>query len=158
MKDYEIIDSKYIEAIIMTAQGRSIQKIADQYDVNYRTIQNWKKRTDFQELVKKCTIELFHKSISAVFLGSERAAKELLKIIDDPATSNKTKLQAIKLMFDIGDKFQKNQYICESPEVTALNILVKRNIVDIDTVRGILDAIRQSENLLEEGIRQVFNG
>jgi hypothetical protein len=158
MKNYEIIESKYIEAVIMTALGHSIQEIADQYDVNYRTIQNWQKRPDFQELVKKCTVELFHKSISIISLGSERAAKELVKIIEDPEASSKTRLQAIKLLFDIGDKFQKNQYICESPEVTALNILVKRNIVDIETVRGILNALRQSENLLEEGIRQVFNG
>lgn len=157
MQIYETIPNHQYKAVVMSALGYDIQEIADVCDVNYRTIQNWRKNPGFQKMVQISTNALFDKSISRLSLIAESAAEELEKIIKDPETPKKTKLSAISIFFNVSRNFKQDSFKLEGDLIVALHGLLEANLIDYSKLQSILEILKQQEENTKEGLHHVFN-
>ncbi|KAB8316172.1 hypothetical protein SD81_028270 [Tolypothrix campylonemoides VB511288] len=93
------------------------------------TIEKWKQKADFQELLQSAIQEIYIQSIAELGLGATEAARELRRIIGDPDVSDRVRISAIALLFGQLERFKSWQ-------------LEQR----LEKVESLLDGIDPSEN------------
>lgn len=103
----ENFSPKQIEAIEELALGKSPQAIAKKLGLSVSSIYKWQQHSDFNLEVRRL-VKIAYESATQemALLGSECVA-ELRKIISSDDTRTRDKLDAIKLLFSVGDKFRE---------------------------------------------------
>jgi len=95
----ETLTPTQYQALTLLAAGYSNQEAAVATGVAIRTIERWKKKPDFQKLLREAVTKSFDAAIAELVSGSREAAKELKQIISSPDTGDRIKVTAISVLF-----------------------------------------------------------
>ena len=76
--------------------------------MSLRTIERWKKRTDFQKLLRESVAKTFDATIAELVANSRMAAIELQKIILDEDTPRRVKVSAIQVLLTTAAKAKES--------------------------------------------------
>lgn len=74
--------------------------------VSLSTVEKWKQRTDFQELLQDAVLRIYRSSVAELALGVMDSSRELRRIITDPDVSERVKISAIGLLFSQLNNFK----------------------------------------------------
>jgi hypothetical protein len=104
---------KFYKAVCLVAAGYTKEEIAAKLHITTRTLGRWFLQPAFQESLKLALGQSYRSAIAELTAHCGLAAKKLIEVINDEIVSDKTRLEAIKLLFDIVQKSQTTQ-----PEIT----------------------------------------
>jgi transposase-like protein len=93
-----------IEAIELLAIGKSPAEIAKKLKLSVHAIYKWQQNQDFNLEIKKLVLISYDSAMQEMSLMGVDAVAELRKIINSEDTRTRDKLDAIKLLFGIGEK------------------------------------------------------
>ena len=94
---YGELEPIHFRALVLLVAGRSIKEISEELGLADRTIQRWKLRKDFRDLLYQGCARAYEAAIAELVLESSFAAKELIRVIREKNTPPKTRLTAIGL-------------------------------------------------------------
>ena len=100
----ENLEPHHYRGLAMLVAGRSIKQISDELGISERTIQRWKNRPDFKELLYEGVAKAYESAIAEIVSQALNACRKLNEIIDDPTTPPKTRLTAIQIALEYGGR------------------------------------------------------
>ncbi len=92
-------DVKRYRIICLIATGCSNKEAADQAGVSLSTIERLKRDADFKSELHQAINQVYRNGLLRLALGMDKAAEELLKILESPDTSDRVRLRAIEILF-----------------------------------------------------------
>lgn len=95
----ERLSVKQYLAITHLAAGLTNDQAAESVGVSPSSIDKWKKRKDFQLLLRESVRRVYDAAIAELCCGSIDAAKELRRIISNPEAPDRVKIAAIQVLF-----------------------------------------------------------
>lgn len=123
------MDAKQAQAILLLSTGKSNKETALEIGVSLSTVEKWKQKADFQQLLLRAIEQIYIQSIAQLTSGAVEAAQELRRIIADPDVSDRVRISAIALLFGQLERFKSWQ-------------LEQR----LEKVEGLLNGADHSEN------------
>lgn len=93
-----------VEAIEAIATGKTSAEVAKKLQVSIHAINKWRQNPDFNLEVKKLVLISYESAMQEMSLMGAEAVTELRKIINSDDTRVRDKLDAIKLLFSVGEK------------------------------------------------------
>ncbi len=100
----EDFEPYHYRALAMLVAGRSIAQISEELGISDRTIQRWKNRPDFKDLLYEGVAKAYESAIAEIVSQALNACKKLNELIDDPSTPAKTRLTAIQIALEYGGR------------------------------------------------------
>jgi hypothetical protein len=95
----EQLTVKQYLAITHLAAGATNLQAADAVGVSESSIEKWKRRADFQLLLKESVRRVYDAAIAELACGAIDSARELRTIINNPDAPDRVKIQAIQVLF-----------------------------------------------------------
>ncbi len=92
-------DIKRFTIICHLASGASNKEAADQAGVSLSTVERLKRDVDFKAELTDAISQIYRSSLVKLTLGMNRAAEELLRIVEASDTPARVRLEAIKILF-----------------------------------------------------------
>ncbi len=95
----EQLTVKQYLAITHLARGATNKEAADATGCSESSVEKWKRRGDFQSLLKVSVRRIHDASIADLASSALDASRELKAIINNPDTSDRVKIAAIQVLF-----------------------------------------------------------
>lgn len=92
-------DIKRYRIICLLATGCSNKEAAEQAGVSLSTIERMKRDADFKAELADAIHQIYRGSLLKITLGMDKAASELVRIMESPETPDRVKLKAIEILF-----------------------------------------------------------
>ncbi len=92
-------DAKRYKIICYLATGCSNKEAAEQAGVSLSTIERLKRDADFKTELYEAVHQIYRNGLLRLTLGIDKAASELLRMIESPDTPDRVRLKAIEILF-----------------------------------------------------------
>jgi hypothetical protein len=92
-------DVRRYKIICYLATGCSNKEAAEQSGVSLSTIERLKRDADFKAELYEASHQIYRNGLLRLTLGIDKAASELLRIIESGDTPDRVKLKAIEILF-----------------------------------------------------------
>ena len=102
--DLENLTPEQYRVLTQIAAGYSNNEVAKKHGVTVKTIENWRKLPKFKQLLREALSECFDAAVAELVQHSQRAARELNFIIQDPDTPSRVRVSAITAMLTFASK------------------------------------------------------
>lgn len=102
--DPEQLTPLQYRALSQIAAGYSNSETAKTQGISIKTIEQWRKLPKFKQLLREALSECFDAAVAELVIHSQRAARELNFIIQDPNTPSRVRVSAITAMLTFASK------------------------------------------------------
>lgn len=102
--DLENLTPEQCRVLTQIAAGYSNNEVAKTHGVTVKTIENWRKIPKFKQLLREALAQCFDAAVAELVQHSQRAARELNFIIQDPNTPSRVRVSAITAMLTFASK------------------------------------------------------
>ena len=92
-------DARRYKLICLLATGCSNREAADQMGTSLSTIERMRQGIDFRGELSEAVNQVYRNSLLKLTLGMDKAATELLRIMESADSPDRVKLKAIEILF-----------------------------------------------------------
>lgn len=143
---------KFYRTVCLIVAGYTKEEIAQKLQVSPRTLIRWFNEPAFQESLRFALSQTYNSAIAELTAHSTHAARKLIGIIDDEIVSDRVRIEAIKLLFDIVQKSRPN---LPEPNPLVESILDIRNQISYFQSAAELAQIKPVELVVQDRINHM---